>query len=62
MKRNTCPSNILRTLVTLKSTKSTQAPNTFIALNVLPKQVLLFHKLHTKKYLKNIFFDAVQHF
>jgi hypothetical protein len=56
------PCNILGTSVVLKSTKSAQVPSTSVVLKVLPKQILLYYKIRTKKYAKNFFFGTVQHF
>jgi hypothetical protein len=42
--------------VVLKSTKSAQVPSTSVVPKVLPKQILLYYKIRTKKYAKKIFF------
>jgi hypothetical protein len=47
--------------VVLKSTKSAQVPSTSVVPNVLPKQILLYYKIRTKKYAKKKN-GTVQHF
>jgi hypothetical protein len=47
--------------VVLKSTKSAQVPSTSVVPNVLPKQILLYYKIRTKKYAKKKI-GTVQHF
>jgi hypothetical protein len=49
--------------VVLKSTKSAQVPSTSVVPNVLPKQILLYYKIRTKKYANNKKkIGTVQHF